>query len=77
MQYVHPSVCRFIAHKWIIYVASVLVTIVDGGVVYAQGAMFVPLLDKFRESRSATALVQSLMIGMFGLGTFYSLPSLC
>ena len=49
--------------KWLVYIASCLVSMLDFGLALTFGSIFVLLLDTFGENRTSTAAVQSILLG--------------
>ena len=43
---------------------SCLVSVINMGVVFSFGSLFIELMDKFQTDRSTTATVQSLLVGV-------------
>jgi hypothetical protein len=45
-------------------IVACLVTIINMGLVFSFGSLFVALMEKFQTNRSTTAAVQSLLVGV-------------
>ncbi|XP_053393586.1 monocarboxylate transporter 7-like [Mercenaria mercenaria] len=52
------------ANCWIGFIIVCMVTMLDFGIIFTFGAMFVDMMEAFESDRSSTATVQSLLIGI-------------
>ncbi|XP_045161622.2 monocarboxylate transporter 13-like [Mercenaria mercenaria] len=52
------------SYKWILLLTATAVTMIDFGLVFSFGAMFVTMMETFQTDRAATATVQSILIGV-------------
>ncbi|XP_045161617.2 monocarboxylate transporter 2-like [Mercenaria mercenaria] len=55
---------RHESYKWILLLTATAVTMIDFGLVFSFGTMFVTMMETFQTGRAATATVQSILIGV-------------
>ncbi|XP_060551954.1 uncharacterized protein LOC132713396 isoform X2 [Ruditapes philippinarum] len=49
---------------WFVFISVSVVTMLDFGIIFAFGALFVDMMETFESDRASTATVQSLLIGI-------------
>ncbi|XP_045163710.2 monocarboxylate transporter 7-like [Mercenaria mercenaria] len=52
------------SYRWIFLLIATAVTMIDFGLVFSFGAMFVTMMETFNTDRAATATVQSILTGV-------------
>lgn len=50
--------------RWFVFTIVCIVTMLDFGIIFSLGAMFVAMVETFQSDRSSTATVQSLLVGI-------------